>query len=401
MKRKMHKDGFSVYRNAQWIFISRVLFLAVLFLCGAVFLCACGASQEEKQRRQALEAAGRENAIAYIEEKYGFTPQIERVEVCEAWNDSSFRPDVTGYVLAVARAEDGGESFRVHISGEERTAKGRDDFQYGQIMEDGRAYFSGLAGYEIYDIALQYMEKGETDHSYLDGREDNLLSDMYEPGSFETFLQQHPMNVRIDDCLNQDLTELEETNAGMAAFLKEYAGTWGLKAILISWQSKEDYEKAFAHDYGRNGLQDFEIWQDGLYIHSYAAFEEGDMVCSRFERQEFDGIIFTCIDQAKGNDLEITAGRNMWQDLGETRGEPLSEVYCVSRDGGGEVEVYIPADIFYGYGTGCAVFIQHFEDGKWWQYEAGLEKTTDQRFVCFTYHGWSPGSTFDFAVCKK
>ena len=45
--------------------------------------------------------------------------------------------------------------------------------------------------------------------------------------------------------------------------------------------------------------------------------------------------------------------------------------------------------------------IQHFADEKWWQYEAGLEKTTDKRFVFFTYHGWSNGSTFDFAVCKK
>ncbi len=379
----------------------RLLFLTVLFLWGSVFLCACGYSREEKQHRKEIEETGRENVIDYIEEKYGFTPQIEKIEVCEDWNAFSFQSDANGYVLAVVHAEDGGESFRVHISGEERTSKGRDDFQHGQIMDDGRAYFSRLVGYEIYDIALQYMEKGVTDSSYLDGREDNLLSEIYEPGSFETFLQEHPMNVRIDDCLNQDLTGLEETNADMVAFLKEYAGTWGLKAMLISWQSKEDYEKAFAHDYGRNGLQDFEIWQDGLYINSYAGFEEGEMVCSRFERQEFDGIVFTCLDQAEGNDLEITTGRNVWQDLGETRWEPLSEVYCISRDGRGEVVVYVPVDILNAYGMGRAVFIQHFADGKWWQYEAGLEKTTDKRFVFFTYHGWSNGSTFDFAVCKK
>ena len=57
------------------------------------------------------------------------------------------------------------------------------------------------------------------------------------------------MNVRIDDCLNQDLTGLEETNADMVAFLKEYAGTWGLKAMLISWQSKEDPLKAAPHGF--------------------------------------------------------------------------------------------------------------------------------------------------------
>ena len=332
-------------------------FLTVLFLWGSVFLCACGYSREEKQHRREMEETGRENVIDYIEEKYGFTPQIEKIEVCEDWNAFSFQSDANGYVLAVVHAEDGGESFRVHISGEERTSKGRDDFQHGQIMDDGRAYFSRLAGYEIYDIALQYMEKGVTGSSYLDGREDNLLSEIYEPGSFETFLQEHPMNVRIDDCLNQDLTGLEETNADMVAFLKEYAGTWGLKAMLISWQSKE--------------------------------------------RQEFNGIVFTCLDQAEGNDLEITTGRNVWQDLGETRGEPLSEVYCISRDGRGEVVVYVPVDILNAYGMGRAVFIQHFADEKWWQYEAGLEKTTDKRFVFFTYHGWSNGSTFGFAVCKK
>lgn len=387
-------------RRLKKIRVFRLLFLVAIFLCASVFLCACGYSKEEKQHRQEIMETGRENVTDYVEEKYGFTPEIEKIVVCEDWDAFTFESYSSGYVLAVVHAEDGGDSFRVHISGEERTTKGRDDFQHGQIMADGKAYFSRMTGYEIYDIALQYTEKGATDYSYLGGEEDNLLSEIYEPGSFESFLQEHPMNVRIDDCLNQDLTGLEETNPDMMAFLQEYTGNWGMEAILISWQSEEDYEKAFSHDYGRNGLQDFEIWKDGLYINSYAAFTEGNMLGSRFERQEYDGMIFTCSDQVNGKDLKITTDPNVWQDLGETRGTPLSEVYCVRRDGRGEVEVYIPADQFYGYGAGSAVFIQHFDDGKWWQYETGVEKTNDKQFVCFTYHGWSNGNTFDFAVFR-
>ncbi len=155
----------------------------------------------------------------------------------------------------------------------------------------------------------------------------------------------------------------------------------------------EDYEKGYEHDYGENGLLDFEIWNDGLYICSYAAFKEESIKISRFELQEYDGIVFSSIDKMEGNDLAIR-GQEEWKELGETKEIPISKVYSVDTDKSGEITVYLPTK---EYGENPTIFIQHFKNNQWWQYETNIEITKDKRYVMITFHG-IPNGSFDFAV---
>ncbi|MDE6983680.1 MAG: hypothetical protein K2O99_03975, partial [Lachnospiraceae bacterium] len=55
---------------------------AVMALCIAVLLGGCGYTREEKQQRQQIAQTGMVNAVDYIAEKYGFTAQAVRAEVC-------------------------------------------------------------------------------------------------------------------------------------------------------------------------------------------------------------------------------------------------------------------------------------------------------------------------------
>lgn len=59
-------------------------------------------------------------------------------------------------------------------------------------------------------------------------------------------------------------------------------------------------------------------------------------------------------------------------------------------------EKYIPVE---RYGRGVSVFIQHFYDGRWWQYEEDTHLTTDKQYMIVTSVGY-PDSSFDFAVFK-
>lgn len=364
--------------------------MGMLFFFLCVFAWCCGYSKEEKARMEAIRQLGEENAVSYVEEKYGFTPEVDGVEICMEREDGEIRPWANGYVLA--RLRRGEETFNVHISGEAALGDGRDDFQRELIIKEGRDFFQDLLGYEIYDMYLEYGK--DTDSPAVSCHGDGMILEMYASGGFEQFLQEHPVNVRIDDCGDRDLTKVFDENPHGAQLLGEYARKYGMKAIVISYKSREDYENGYRHTYGSGGVMEFGIWDDGLYINSYGVFKGDDQKLHRFELQQVDGLIFGCIDKKQGDDLMIRPGARQWMDLGETKGEPASLVYSVDRDEMGEVTIFIPVR---QYGRFCSVFIQHFNGDQWRQYEPNKGVTKDKEYVFVTYHG-IPDSHFDLAV---
>ena len=102
-------------------------------------------------------------------------------------------------------------------------------------------FYESLLTYEIHDIYLEYKENMISGDPYQDRQNVNLISEYYESGDLENFLQQHPVNIRIDDCSNQDLTKLAEINTNAASFFEKYAASYQTNTILISYRSKEDY----------------------------------------------------------------------------------------------------------------------------------------------------------------
>ena len=264
----------------------------LIFVLVPLFLCACGYAWEEKRHIKDIAEQGRENAVIYIQEKYGFVPEVENITVCKVQDDGSFFPEADGTVLAVMRY--GEDEFRVHISGEEPVLEGADDYQRGLIAEDGKAFFETLLGYGAYDFYLQYGEDTPTDC---------LIGEWYEAGNFEDFMQKNRVTIRMDDCAGQDLTTLPRDNPEAAAFLEEYARDFGMRIVLISYRSGQEYQNGYSYNYGLGSLG-YGIWQDGLYIRSYATCEGDAGICANcFELQEFDGMIFSCVDQAQGSEL--------------------------------------------------------------------------------------------------
>lgn len=377
------KAGTGLVSMGRWVAVC-------LFL--SVFVCSCGYSREEKNRMKEIESLGRENAEAYIQGKYGFEPEIQEIVVCTERGEHDPRPWANGYVLVRMSYE--GEVFRVHINGEEPGAEGRDDYQQELILREGKAFFEELLGYEIYDLYLEYGESGEKEKTFPKCHRGNFIGECYESGGFEDLLWRHPANIRIDDCGNRDLTRLWEERSEAAAFLEEYAADGKGKIVVISYKSREDYERGYDHSYGRSGILDFDICNDGLYLCSYAAFEEEGAGAKRFELQEYDGVIGACVDREAGRDLLISDGASEWQELGETGKRPFSAAYSVERKGTDETVVYLPVE---RWGRGAVVFIQHRNDGEWRQYEANVKMTRDKKYLFFTFRGFSE-ERFEFAV---
>lgn len=374
-------------------YISRTVILLAL-LCITFVLASCGYSEEEKERMRKIEETGEENAVNYIQEKYGFLPGIVRVDLCMKREEVLSDLYAEGCVVAVLEHE--GKEFRVHISGEAPTTEGIDDFQRDLIAEEAGRYFADLLGYEIHDIYLEYREEPVEDR-YSDDQERNMISEIYRPGDFENFVKRHTVYCRIDDCQNRDIAEWAEKNPEAVSFLENHVSEYGMRAALISYRSVEDYENGYAHTYGSGGLMDFDIEQDSLYIRSYAMFVEEGTEYNCFEMQEYDGILFGCIDKKAGKDLVIESGRNPWRDLGETKKDPVSEIYSVAGEESGFITVYIPADRYEGQWNGRSLYVQHNGENGWSQYEENICRTRDEKYIFFMYPNFY-GGDFDFAV---
>lgn len=371
------------------------LFLILWLSFVPILFCSCGHSKEEKRRMEEIAKIGRENAVNYVIKKYRFIPEVEDIQLCMEHDDADPFPWANGYVLASMSY--GQKKFKVHISGEEHTDKGRDDFQYELIIKEVKEYFEALLMYEIYDIYLEYQQDAVGGDLFPECHKDNMIQEWYEPGDLENFFERYSANIRIDDCTGQDLTGLNSRNPAAWMVFEKYVSDYRIKVVLISYRSVEDYEKGFSHTYGQNGLLDFKIWNDGLYIDSYASFEQEEIKANRFELQEYDGMIFSTLDIAEGDDLTLSSGEDEWMELGETTGNPVSKVYSIDTEKSGEVTVYIPAD---QYGENVSVFIQYLEDNKWRQYQAHEDLTIDKKYIAITYHGVDNGS-FDFALFKN
>lgn len=367
-----------LYGMARW-------WILLVFLTVSCCLGACGYSKEEKARMEGLQSLGRENAVTYIEEKYGFTPEVDDIKLCLTREEGDSLPWANGDVLAFLRR--GEEAFTVQISGEKVTREGADDLQYGLICQEAREYFQELLGYEFHDFYLGYGEES---------CETFLIHSFYHSGSLEDFLKQYPVRIRIDDCINQDLTEYLAGNQAASLFFENYGENWGMKALLISYRSRKEYQLGSTHTYNEGGPIAFDIGKDGLYIRSYAVFSEEEETSACFELQEYDGMVFCCEDLAEGMDLVISADTREWMDLGEARGSACSKVYSVARDMSGEITIYIPEEAFPV--TWTRAYVQHYEDA-WWQYEVNLYQTVDKTYRMFTYHGYGRGKgNFDFAL---
>ena len=336
-------------------FIRRMTVISA-FLFLPIFLASCGYSREEKERMEEIAKTGEENAVNYIRKKYGFLPEVVSVDLCRE-RDGAFS-DLYAEGCVVVRLEHEGKEFRVHISGESPAAEGTDDFQRDLIEEEAGRYFAGLLGYDIFDIYLEYREEPVEDR-YSDSQERNMVSEIYQAGDFESFMERHTLYCRIDDCLNQNFAEWAGENLDAVSFFESHAVEYGMRTVLISYRSAEDYGNGYGHTYGTDGLMNFDIEQDSLYIQSYAMFVEEGTEYDRFEIQEYDGILFGCVDKKPGKDLSVGSGIDLWRDLGETKKAPASGVYSV---GGGEsdfITVYIPADRYEEQWRGRSVYVQH------------------------------------------
>ncbi len=116
-------------------FFARILLLAVLLLVEIGTLCSCGDSEEQKERNRACMAQAAENAIHYIEQKYGFTPIVTDTIIERVGNIFGSSP-LTKVLVTMTHD---GQTFYAYIDGKDANTAGTDNYQLPAILDGIRA----------------------------------------------------------------------------------------------------------------------------------------------------------------------------------------------------------------------------------------------------------------------
>lgn len=226
--------------------------LIIICLCG-IFLGGCD-TEEEKERTKKAIAQASKNAICYIEEKYGFTPEI--LEADERRNREMFGSTPTTDIYVTMKQDD--TTFVVYIDGANENTDGFDNYQKNEILSDMESCVEELTGIQCERILMKY---GNVEADREEEQYNGLVKSLYKTGEFTEVLQEEIWQGKVET--------INETNFDVNAFYEKLVGEMAIGTmVFMDYPSKD----AFAvPEHVRTGIcHDIEsanmIYEHGMYL---------------------------------------------------------------------------------------------------------------------------------------
>lgn len=202
----------------------------VICLLLLLVITGCGLSDEEKQKREEYFAQAKENAVKYIEDKYGFTPEIGTAK-CTFDNSDNFASSCNEEIIVNAKYND--KWFEVLIDGSNSTNKGYDNYQLEEISKDILDIISNDFGmpyeYNFY-YGYDYHEYEGMIDTYYNG---NNLQEIIGTKYFGAILKY------VDED-NFEILQTRLENANYSIFNRLY---------IINYKSLKSYKKNVKETY--------------------------------------------------------------------------------------------------------------------------------------------------------
>ena len=210
--------------------------LTTLLLSCAMLFSACDSKEQKAENEKNLRQAEK-NAIAYIEEKYGFTPEV----IESAIERSSGLFGGTPLTTAMIRMSYNNKDFSVYIDGETENTDGADNYQQDEIisaltekLSEKAESAKGIVG-EIKSINI---DGGKT-HNFFNEAEwntGNLYSEYFDGENFAEVFANNACNITAD-YVDADLISLDRS------FYNFLLDNERVNLYMISYRSEKDYEE--------------------------------------------------------------------------------------------------------------------------------------------------------------
>lgn len=314
-----------------------IITLVILFLT-----CRGYSKEEHTYKKQAVK-----NTIAYIENKYWFTPKIKKTKCEKDIQPSMFLRlsyPATGYVFV--KANDGNRSFYVYISGKEETEVGFDNYQYNEIKNDVKDILNNTLKTESISYILSYgkfMDLTLTSLSSAKG----LITEYYDKTNLSTITKNYDFHI-ILEYLDISLDTLYDFNLDNPPqeFVSELDSS---NILLLSYRSNEAYKTAKKYAYIRNMVwvsDDYILNDFRLIIKEYVKISDNKNEYNKFILNQIDDIYYildggtyanlikTNINDAADTDYGVLSVKNVKQ---------IYNAYSLETDAE-EIYLYIPID---------------------------------------------------------
>jgi len=361
----------------------------VLILCNILALSACGYTAEEKALMAAYEKQGKENALGYIENKYGITAKVTKV-TCQK-GDSSPIPDLsptpTGGVFVDMEYE--GKAFRVYVTGEEASTEGYDNYQADNIEQAIKEAAANIAG-EVVGLQLCYGRFCELDSHKNYG----MVRTYFNGNNIREVLENAEYNRAMISTVNQRLDVIEQ---GM---LTESFGENAYYA-LVDYVDREGYDAVAGNSFNLTGTPiAYNVKDYALFIDEYKVLRSDEEEYVDFEVGKYDDFYYCMIEGTYCN-FEKTSvdSASNWNGRGFKNAEQIYSAYAVDSDAR-SLLIWIPnGDISSREEDGVRVVTQYYHEGEI-KYGTGItKKIADDAYITTTLY---PGryESLKFSVFK-
>jgi len=160
-------------------------------------------SKEQRKINEDNSSRAEENALAYIEEKYGFEADVIETEV-DSYG-GLFGPTFNGYVFVTMEYDD--TEFTVYIDGEEENTDGRDNYQQETITDEIKDRLNEIVDAKCDDFIIYntFDTESSDEHKYY------LMTEEYYDGENLDDILDSDAVCRVCYPENADLSALDET----------------------------------------------------------------------------------------------------------------------------------------------------------------------------------------------
>lgn len=256
----------------------------ILAFTAMLLLVGCGYTDEEKKLMKDYEKQGKTNAIEYVQNKYGITPEVTGINVLKVNTGPvpDFTPPPTGIVNALMKYDD--IEFTVNITGEEKSLKGRDDYQKGEIENDIKLILERELHIDIESVDADYNG-------------DCLLEDKYT--NLESFFASMDGHSRVDiiaktfDKVSEETVyniDSENTELLIISCINQSAYN-----IISRWKylNEHDYKLNFYNAEALdNKLSEYSLFMNG-YVYKNS---KGEVYCREYEIQKVNDELYVVYD---------------------------------------------------------------------------------------------------------
>lgn len=250
----------------------KIKLTAVAFSVAAALtaLTSCGDSEEQKElNRQYIETA-KANAMNYIQDKYGFEPEITDAVQEREYGMFSSTPLSTVYV----RMNCNNRNFGVYISGASKNTDGYDNYQQEDLYEYVKSFIP-----EPVDIELR---GGAVSTSYDDFEKEcvNMYQTYFDGTNIAEMFGEKSCYIYAR-YIGEDFSDISADT-----FPEDFFANERINVTLLSYRSEDTYKP--------NGIRT--DTEEAVYLESYCTLNKSETVKKSYPLGQIDNMYYYAED---------------------------------------------------------------------------------------------------------